>query len=35
MTDREKKTPAKAEISHVMNHMKGTCVELKLFQACI
>jgi alanine-glyoxylate transaminase/(R)-3-amino-2-methylpropionate-pyruvate transaminase len=28
VTDREKKTPAKAEISHAMNHMKGKCVLL-------
>lgn len=28
VTDREKKTPAKAEISNVMNHMKGKCVVL-------
>jgi len=28
VTDREKKTPAKAEISHAMNHMKGKCVVL-------
>lgn len=34
VTDHQKKTPAKVEIGHVMNHMKGTTDPLSLFQFC-
>ena len=37
VTDREKKTPAKAEILHVMDQMKGECVSrlpVYYFECC-
>jgi hypothetical protein len=35
VTDHQAKTPARAETSHVMNHMKGACLSFDaLLQVC-